>query len=180
MEVLKALEELKEKIENPKQFLGMTMGLNKEECALLIRRIHNLLPDSIKEAEKVTAQAEKLIGTAQMDAEHAIEKAKSDVSRITEEAQKEANRILEQAKLERERLLSENEILKAAKSEAEQIRNATDAEATRLRRSADDYAMDVLSRLENVITKAAANIERGKAELQRTAPQTKPVPVKTK
>lgn len=180
MEVLKALEELKEKIEKPKQFLGMTFGLNKEECALLIRRIHNLLPEQVKEAEKITSQVEKLISTAQQDANHATERAKSESSRLTEEAKKEADLVVEQAKIERERMLSENEILKAAKVEAEQIRATSEAEATRLRRSADDYALDVLSKLEGVITRAASNIERGKAELQRTAPITKAVPVKPK
>jgi hypothetical protein len=86
---------------------------------------------------------------------------------LTEAAEKEAARIMDQAKIERDRLLSENEILKVAKAEAERIRAEADAEAAKVKRGADEYAMDLLVRMEGVASKALASIERGKQELGR-------------
>lgn len=173
IEIIKSLEELRELIEKPRQFLGVSIGLNKEECVLLIRKIHSQLPDAIKEAEQTLREKEKIKDSAQLDAHLTLERAKADGSRILELAEREAERILEESRIERERLIHESEILKAAKQEAEQIRAECQSEAMRVRRSADEYALDVLIRLENVVNKVLSTIERGKVELQRASSSTR-------
>lgn len=168
MEVIKALEDLKERIEKPRQFLGITFGLNKEECILLIRKIHAGLPEAIKEAEKITQESDRIVGSAKEDATLTLERAQAESKRLLEASEKEAARTLDQARIERERLISENEVLKAAKSEAERLKSDAEAEAARLKRSADEYTLDLLTRVEGVISKAMASVERGKQEVLRT------------
>lgn len=168
MEIIKSLDQLREMIEKPRQFLGITFGLNKEECVVLLRRIHASMPEAIKEAEKLVRESSRIVETATEEAQRTLERAKSEAQRITDAAQKEAERELQQARLEREKLLEENEIIRAAKIEAERVRSEAEADAARMRRSADDYALDVLTRLEAALGKAMSNVERGKAELQRT------------
>ncbi|MCH8274281.1 MAG: hypothetical protein IH851_05775 [Armatimonadetes bacterium] len=169
MEIMNALEQLRERIERPKQFLGVTFGLNKEQCALLIRRIHASLPEQVKEADRITRESERITSAAKEEGQMTLERAKSESRRLVEAARSEAGRMLEQAKLEREKMLAESEILKLAKTEAEQTRSEAEAAAAKLRRNADDYALDVMIRLENVVSKVMGTVERGKAELQRSS-----------
>lgn len=167
MEIVKLLDQLKEELERPRQFLGLTFGMNRDECAVLLRRIHNALPDEVKEAQKITRDAERLTSAASENARTVLERAKAEGVKLMDAARKEAERTLEQARIERERLTNEHEVLKAAKSEAERTRGEAEQEAVRLRRSADDYALDVLTRLESNLAKALSAVERGKSDLQR-------------
>jgi cell division septum initiation protein DivIVA len=167
MEIVRALEDLRKHIEEPKSFLGLTVGLNKEECAVLIRRIHALLPEQVKQAAQITRESEKIVDSAKTDATMTLERAKSEAERTVADAKREADRVLEAARAERERMVADNEILKLAKQHAEQVTTSAESEAAKLRRSADDYAMDVLLRLENVVGKVMSTIERGKGEMQR-------------
>lgn len=167
MEVVRALEELREHIESPRQFLGITFGLNKAECAVLIRRIHALLPEQVKQAAVITRESERIVDSAKEDATMTLERAKSEAARIVEEARREAEKIFQQAQAERDKMLNQNEILRLAKDQAEKVRGDAEQEAARLKRSADDYALDVLARLETSVSKVMGAIERGKSELQR-------------
>lgn len=167
MEITKALEELRENIESPKQFLGITFGLNKEECAVLIRRIHALLPEQVKQASAITRESERIVGTAREDATVTLERARAEAEKVLETSRKEAQRIIEQAAVERDRAVSESEIMKMAKQQAEHVKRESEEEAARLRRGADDYALEVLMRLESVVGKVMATIERGKSEIDR-------------
>lgn len=169
MEVIKALEDLKERIERPRQFLGITMGMNKDECALLIRKIHAGLPEAIKQAEQITKESDRILNTSKQEAALTLNRAQSESKRLIEASEREAARTLDQARAERERLISESEVLKAAKAEAERIRADAATEAARLKRNADEYVLDILTRIENVVSKALASLERGKEEVMRTS-----------
>lgn len=168
LDVLKTLEELRKEIEHPKQFLWITFGLNKERCALLIRRVTANLPEDLRRAEQIVHEAEKITTTAQHEAQLILDRASSDAQRTIEVAKQEAQKILQSAHSERERLVSEHEILKIAKREAEEIRKEAEMASVRLKRSADEYARDVLNRLEAVLSKAMGTIEKGKIELERS------------
>lgn len=169
MEIIKALEELKGLIERPRQFLGLTFGLNKDECVLLIRKIHAGLPEAVKQAEQITKEGERILHSAQQEAQLTLNRAQAESGRLMEASEREAARTLEQARAERERLVSESEVLRAAKAEAERLKAEAEAEATNLRRQADEYALDILTRIEGVISKALMSVERGKQEIARSS-----------
>jgi cell division septum initiation protein DivIVA len=169
MEIYKALDELKEHLEKTRQLFGITLGLNKDECAVLLRKIHAMLPEQVKEAAVITRDSERIVVSAREDAQMTLERAKSEAEKLLEAARREADRMMEQTKIEREQMLGENEILRLAKEQAGQIQADAEAEATRVRRGADDYALDVLTRLEGNVSKIMAAIERGKSELERSS-----------
>ncbi|MCL6623808.1 MAG: hypothetical protein K6T17_04210 [Fimbriimonadales bacterium] len=170
LEVLRILEELRHEIERPRQFLGLTFGLNREKCALLIRRILATLPDDLKRAEQIVHEVERLTASAKHEAQLTLDRAATDAQRTLEVAKQEAQKILQSAQAERERLVSEHEVLKIAKREAEETRKEAETHATRLKQSADEYARDVLIRLESILNKVMGTIEKGKAELERSLP----------
>ncbi|GIV02986.1 MAG: hypothetical protein KatS3mg015_1816 [Fimbriimonadales bacterium] len=178
MEVVKALEELRAHLENTRQFLGITLGFNKEECAVILRKIHALLPDEIRQAAHLHEKAERELNAAKQEAETIIRRAKAEATSVVEEARKEAEEILDHARSEQERLVAETEVVRQAKQTATRIVNEANVEADRLRRDADQYAHDVLAKLESVVTRVLGNVEKGRLELERSlsAPETKSLP----
>jgi hypothetical protein len=102
---------------------------------------------------------------ARADAANILESARKESERIQNDARTEAERSLEQARLQQERMLAESEILKLSKAQSEEIRASADRDAMGMRRGAEQYAYDVLTKLEGVVGKAMANIERGKSEV---------------
>lgn len=163
------LEQLHETaVERPRTVVGpLVWGLEKEEVAMQIAKIRASLPSEVKQAATVTRESERIVETAREDAEQTRSNAEREAERIVAEAKAEAERLIEAAKLEQQRLVAENEILKIAKAQSEEIRTAADKEALSLKRNAEDYAYDVLSKLEGVVGKAMSAIERGKAEVAR-------------
>lgn len=167
MEIVNALDDLRKYIEEPRQFMGITFGLNKGEGAVLLRRIQTLLPEQVKQATAITRESERIVGSAKEDASAAVDRARAEGEKLISEARKEAARIVEKAQSEREKLIHESEILKLAKTHAANLRAEAEAEAVRLKRGADDYAVDVLFRLESVVGKVMSTIEKGKSEMER-------------
>ncbi len=167
MEVIELLDNLAADIEKQRQFLGLAFGFNKEELIVLIKRIKNALPEEVKKAGKITQEADQIKSVAQHEAETLLSRTKAECSKKLEAVMREVEQIREQANQERQRLTNEHEILKAAKHEAERVKHEADAEAARTKRSADDYALEVLTKLENNLARAISAIERGKADLQR-------------
>jgi cell division septum initiation protein DivIVA len=167
MEIVQDLELLKEHIEDAKQFLGVTFGLNKAECLTLIHKVHKTLPEQVKEAVAITRDSERIVAGAREDAGKTVERAQGEAERIKEEARQQAEQIIEIAKKEREQMLQENEIYKLAKVQGEKMRSDAEADAAKVKRGAEDYALHVLFQLENVVGKVAGTIERGRSELQK-------------
>src|SRR5437762_13438701 len=104
MEVVRALEDLREHIERPRQLFGITFGLNKEECAVLLRRIQALLPAEVKQADQMMRHTERIVDTAKGDATSTLERAKIEAEKLVQSARKEAERLLEQARSEERRV----------------------------------------------------------------------------
>ncbi|MDQ2986412.1 MAG: hypothetical protein M3R13_06785 [Armatimonadota bacterium] len=167
MEIVQDLDQLKEHLEDTKQFLGVTFGLNKAECLTLIHKVNKMLPEQVKEAVAITRDSERIVSGARQDADKAIERAEGEAERLRDEARRQGEQIIELAKKEREQLLHESEIFKLAKMQAEKMKVDAEADAAKVKRGAEDYALHVLFQLENVVGKVAGTIERGRSELQK-------------
>ncbi len=171
MDILRILDELHAlAVEEPKTYLGVTFGLNKDEVSMQIAKVRASLPNELKAAVATVRESERIVDTAREDATMTIETARKEADKLISEAQKEAQRIVEQAKINQERMISESEILKLSKAQSEEIRNSADRDAVQMRRGAEKYAFDVLCQLENVVGKVMTTIDRGKAEMQPAKP----------
>ncbi|MBX3119886.1 MAG: hypothetical protein KF784_12535 [Fimbriimonadaceae bacterium] len=167
-------------VERPKQILGTKLywGLDQEEIQMQIAKIRASLPTELKQAVARVRESERIVDTAKHDADQTVEVARREAERALADARKEAERIIaegrveadraiEQGRQQQERMVSESEILKLSKAQAEEIRNSADKDAAAVRRGAENYAYDVLSKLEGVVGKVVTAIDRGKAELDR-------------
>ena len=172
MDILRILDELHTlTVEQPKTYLGLTIGLNKDEISMQIAKVRASLPNELKAAVATVRESERIVNTAQEDASMTLDSARKEGERFISEAQREAQRILEQARIQQERMVSESEILKLSKAQSEEIRSCADREAVQMRRGAEKYAFDVLCQLETVVGKVMTTIDRGKAEMQPQKPE---------
>ena len=88
-----------------------------------------------------------------------------ETGRLVERAQEEAERILARAQEQAAFLIEERELTRAAEIRSQQIVEDGRLEADAIRRGADQYAADVLIRLEGECIKALQSIKRGLALL---------------
>jgi cell division septum initiation protein DivIVA len=167
VDIVQDLELLKEHIEDAKQFLGVTFGLNKGDCLTLIQKVTKTLPDQVKEAVAITRDSDRIVAGAREDADKTLERAEAEAEKIKEDARRQAEQVIDLAKKEREQMLQENEIYKLAKVQGDKMRSDAEADAAKVKRGAEDYALHVLFQLENVVGKVAGTIERGRSELQK-------------
>ncbi|MEA2553387.1 MAG: hypothetical protein QOJ65_1563 [Fimbriimonadaceae bacterium] len=171
MDILTVLDDLKKlAVEQPRTFLGLTWGLDKDEVDMQIVKIRSMLPDEVKAAAVTVRESDRIIEAAREDARKTADIARNEAERMLAEAKIEADRVVEQAKLHQQKMVAENEILKLAKSQSEEIRNAADRDAVQMRRGAEKYAVDVLNQLEGVVGKVMTTIERGKQDLRSPDP----------
>ena len=168
MEIVQDLDQLRENIEDTKQFLGISFNLKKAECLTLIHKINKMLPEQVKQADAITKDSERIVTGARQDAEKAMERAEVEAEKIRDEARRQAEQILDLAKKEREQMIQDSEIFKLAKVRSEKAMSEAEAEAAKVKRGAEDYALHVLFQLENVVGKVAGTIERGRSELQKS------------
>lgn len=104
----------------------------------------------------------------QMPAE--IEQAKQIVAHkaaIMAEAQRRAEQIITTAEKKARSLIAEHEVLREAQDEAEQLRRRMGEEAHQQQEGADRYAEEVLTHLEQKISRALTTIQNGRSSLAR-------------
>jgi hypothetical protein len=166
-DVLALLEELQLlATEDPRTIVGrLTYGLDKQEIGLVISKIKASLPSELKNAASNVKESEKIKEQAGSDAAAALQRAKEDGLRMMDEAHERALQIIQQAKDQQTILISQSEVLKLSKAQAEEIRNSAEREAAQTRRGADQYALDVLSKLETTIDKVSGHVKASRSEL---------------
>ena len=152
--------------EDPRTIVGrLTYGLDKQEISLVISKIKTSLPSEIKNAASNVKESEKIREQAGSDAEAALAMAKQEGKRMIDQAYEQAALIVENAKIQQEQLIMQSEVLKLSKAQAEEIRNSAEREAAQTRKGADQYALDVLSKLETTIDKVSGHVKSSRSEL---------------
>lgn len=176
-DILALLEELQLlATEDPRTIVGrLTYGLDKQEINLVIGKIKASLPDDLRNAAQYKKDSEKIREQASTDAEQALRNAQEEGAKLIEQAKAQAADLIDQAKQHQEYLVSQSEVLKLSKAQAEEIRNSAEREAAQTRKGADQYALDVLSRLESTIDKVSGHVKASRGEL--TAQEVGPIGV---
>ena len=152
--------------EDPRTIVGrLTYGLDMQEISLVISKIKTSLPSEIKNAASNVKESEKIREQAGSDAEAALAMAKQEGKRMIDQAYEQAALIVENAKIQQEQLIMQSEVLKLSKAQAEEIRNSAEREAAQTRKGADQYALDVLSKLETTIDKVSGHVKSSRSEL---------------
>ncbi len=113
--------------------------LDEEELLDIIDQMRIVIPDEVKEASRI----------------------RQDRERIVVQGQEEADRIISLAQEEAYRLIGESRILEEARIRSQEIVDKALEEAEGIRKGADDYAMEVLGKLDSQLSSLQATIRNG-------------------
>jgi hypothetical protein len=190
VDILKLLADLEEVMENSRRLPGgLLMRFDDEKFHYLIMKIRANLPEEMKRASKLVRDTERILEETKEHSERVLADAKraalaeldaskrdverqrdslaAEGRRIREEARAEAERIMADAHAEAERLVSDDVLVQQAEIVAHDIQSRADRDALAVRRGADDYARDVLGRLDSVLNKALDQVQHGRELLER-------------
>jgi hypothetical protein len=119
--------------------LTSSVVIDQAAALELIDELRHAIPEEVQSARRVNAEGE----------------------RILERANQEAELIDARAREHAAQLIDEQGLTEAAEGESRRIIAEAEADAEITRRGADDYAADVLLRLEGEVTRVLGQIERG-------------------
>ena len=145
MDIDYLLERLEEAITSGSRipFSSRTL-VDEEECLAILEQIREAVPDEIQRARRIN----------------------QDRERVLSEAQERARMMLAQAQQEVAERLSGHATTRAAEARATEIRAEAVRSAQQTRREADEYAYQLLERLERTLNASLQNVRRGMRELE--------------
>lgn len=145
MEITRLLEEFENVLEESSR-IPMTGRVIIHEDILYkyLDGFRAMLPETIREAEWVIREKE----------------------RILKQAEKEADVIVDTAKSKLERIAGESEIVKEAKAQGEEIINNARDVAREITQGSFSYADDVMARLQEQLEKTMTVVNQGRDELR--------------
>ncbi len=145
MDIQHLVDRLEDLIDDGRHIFGTKFTIIDEERALeIIDQMRISIPEEIEKAARVIAQRDRILA----------------------EAHEEAARVIQQTKERAESLIDQDSIVQAAQARAEEIRQRAIAEAARITSGADQYALDVLTRLEQQLVRDLNQVRNGIAHVQ--------------
>lgn len=140
IDIMFFVERLEGMLANGKKLpLTSSVVIDQAAALELIDELRHAIPEEVQSARRINAEGE----------------------RILERANQEAERIVARAREQASQLIDEQGLTEAAEAEGRRIVAEADADAVGTRRGADDYAADVLLRLEAEVSRVLGQIERG-------------------
>ena len=145
MDILYLVDRLEETVKESKRVLFSNLRLVDERRIWpLLDQMRISIPDEVRRAERITREKERIIAQAKEEAERIVALARSEAAEIT----------------------ADHPISQAAEARADSIREQAERDAEKTRAGADDYAFEVLCKLEQEMKRALTVIENGIRAIQ--------------
>ena len=123
--------------------LSASCVVNRDELLGLLRDLRTLVPQSLRQAQRVLRDAEEVVA----------------------EAQEQADAILEEAQAERAEMLTDTAVYAEGVRVADRMAQEAAAQSESMRAEVDDYVDAKLANFEIVLTKTLASVARGRQKL---------------
>lgn len=171
------LEVLKNQILNGKKSLvSSRVSIEKNDALELIKELESVLPEEIKEAntyykeslaikEDAIADANDIVGRANVQAENTIREAEDTANRIIADANAEAEAIIREAQAQQAQMIQENRITQLANEQAREILEQAKAREAEIQRATKQYLEDRLNSVSTLLAKTYNEIEKNKKTL---------------
>ena len=128
--------------------------VNEEEILELVDRIRVALPDDLVTARHTLDERDQI-----------LERAEHEVAEVTARAEEEAARVVREAQAQAASLVAEHEIVAAATGQARALVSDAEQHAAAQRTAADDYAREVMQRLEEQLERWLGTVREGMQSL---------------
>ena len=136
--------------------LSTSVMLDEDALLELVDRIRLGVPEELVRARQTMDDAERLVGSAHDEAE-----------RMVAEAEEHAARTMERAGEQASMLVSQHHIVSQAQAHADALLADAESRSAAVRADADGYARDVMTHLEEQLTRALGTVRRGLETLPR-------------
>lgn len=140
--------------------LSTSVMIDEDALLELVDRIRLGVPEELVRARQTMDDAQRFVGSAQDEAE-----------RMVADAEEHAARTLERAGEQASMLVSQHHIVGQAQAHADALLADAESRAAAVRADADAYARDVMTHLEEQLTRALGTVRRGLETLPRPEPQ---------
>ncbi|RLC55853.1 MAG: hypothetical protein DRI80_17085 [Chloroflexota bacterium] len=145
MDIMHLIDRLEETVKGSKRlpFSGLRL-VDERRIWPLLDQMRISIPDEVRRAERIIREKDRTMAQAHEEAERIVALARNEAARLT----------------------AEHTIAQAAEARAAAIRERAEREAESIRAGADDYAFDVLCKLEQELKRALTVVENGIRTLQ--------------
>jgi cell division septum initiation protein DivIVA len=145
MDILHLIDRLEEAVKESKRWpLGSLRLVDEQRIWPLLDQMRISIPDEVRRAERVIREKERTLAQAHEEGERIVALARREAAEIT----------------------AEHLVVEAAEERANAIRKQAEREAQSIRIGADDYAFDVLCKLEQELKRALTVVENGIRAIQ--------------
>jgi len=145
MDILHLVDRLEEIIKTSSRLFFSNLRLMDERRIWpLLDQMRISIPDEVRRAERIIREKERTLAQAQEETERIISLARSEAVQLT----------------------AEHAITQAAEARSAAIHERAEQEAEKIRAGADDYAFDVLCKLEQDLRRTLTVIENGIRTIQ--------------
>ena len=145
MDILYLVDRLEEIVKGSRQLPFSRLRLvNESRIWPLLDQMRISIPDEVRRAERIIREKDRTIAQAHEEAERIVALARSEAAQLT----------------------AEHTIAQAAEERAAVTRRQTEREVEAIRGGADDYAFDVLCKIEQELKRALTVIENGIRTIQ--------------
>lgn len=152
MDIIRLLEELEEIIEESSGVpFSKKIKVDKEEIGDIITEIKYKLPEELKEAQYISSRSDEII----------------------EKAKREADKMMSDVKVHIESVIDESKIVSQAEEKAEKILKKAELEAREIKAGANIYAEELLTEVEEDISKTKGLMEEIIEEIRENKKQLK-------
>jgi len=151
------IDQLEELISSGRRVpFSASMVVNEDEVLELVDRIRLALPDDLVAARHLVEDRDRIVATAEQEAETLVAAAEEVADRRVAEAEQRAAA-----------LIAESAITAQAQERAESVVAEAESHAAVTREEADAYARNVMQQLEGNLSRALATIRKGIESLPR-------------
>lgn len=145
MDFMALLDKLEDLVSQARGIPLTSLALvNKKKLFSLMDQIRTTLPEEVKQARWIVKERQEML----------------------DEAEKESARILEDARARAESMAAETEIVRLAEQQAKEVIDAVRVREREIRLGAEDYADEMLAKLEVDLGKLLNAVQRGRDRLQ--------------
>lgn len=145
MDILHLIDRLEETFKSSKNLPFSNLRLVDERLLWpLLDQMRISIPDEVRRAKRIIREKERTMAQAHEEAERIVALARSEAAQLT----------------------AEHNIAQAAETRAAAIRERVEREAETIRTGADDYAFNVLCKLEQELKRTLTVIENGIRAIQ--------------
>jgi cell division septum initiation protein DivIVA len=143
--------------------------VNEEEILELVDRIRVALPDDLMSARHTLDERDQMLERAEREIAEAAARAERDIAGAAARAEEAAARMLREAQAQAAALVEDHAIVRTATDQGRLLVADAEQHASAQRRAADDYAREVMHRLEEQLDRWLGTVREGLQTLPQAA-----------